>query len=200
MSSADRPGTEPLDEEERRRRALELGDDIARRYDPARLSRVVVEQAGRGERLELATRGAMERRLGGDFGAVRVFRGPFAEAVTRRHRADAVTVGNTGMVLVREGPRADPKSAAGQALLAHELTHVAQAQRGMHLASDPRGARDTPAERDAEEVEAQVHAEATGQAEPRTAAVDPAVQRERVIERVLELIEERHRVAVDRSG
>src|SRR3954451_11050658 len=92
-------------EDEQNRRRLELSEETARRYDPERLSKVVVEQAGRGERLELATRQEMERKLGGQFGDVRVFKGPFAEAVTRQHRADAVTIANTGMILVREGPR-----------------------------------------------------------------------------------------------
>src|SRR4029077_18642198 len=118
----------------------------------------------RGERLDLGTRQEMERRIGGQFGDVRGFRGPFAEAITRHHRADAVTVANTGMILVREGPRSDPKTALGKALLAHELTHVKQAQRGLHFALEGGQWSEAAHEREAEAVEAQVHAEATGQA------------------------------------
>src|SRR5262245_56942274 len=117
-----------ISEEERKRRAELLGQEIAQRYSPDRLSRIVVDEAGRGEHLDAATQSEMEKRLGGNFGQVRIFRGPFAESITRQHRADAVTVANTGMILVREGPRSDPRTALGKALLAHELTHVRQAQ------------------------------------------------------------------------
>ena len=95
----------------------------------------------------------MERRLGGRFGDVRVFRGPFAEAVTKAHRADAVTIANTGMILVREGPRSDPKTALGKALLAHELTHVSQAQRGLHFALEGGESQGAAHEQEAEAVE-----------------------------------------------
>ena len=100
----------------------------------------------------------MEKRLGGRFGDVRVFRGPFAEAVTKAHRADAVTIANTGMILVREGPRSDPKTALGKALLAHELTHVSQAQRGLHFALEGGESQGAPHEQEAEAVESAVHA------------------------------------------
>ena len=109
----------------------------------------------------------MERRIGGRFGDVRVFRGPFAEAVTKAHRADAVTIANTGMILVREGPRSDPKTALGKALLAHELTHVSQAQRGLHFALEGGESQGAAHEQEAEAVEQQVHAEETGQARGR---------------------------------
>src|SRR5262245_35631026 len=118
-----RPGdrqADPQDEEPR----VTLDQEIALKYDPAALSRLVMRDAGRGERLDLHTRMEMERRLGGDFSSVRVFRGPLAEEITARYRADAVTVGGTEMILVREGWRGNQQSAAGKALLAHELTHV----------------------------------------------------------------------------
>src|SRR4051794_33816829 len=85
---------ERRDEEDRRRRGLPtLDQEIAAKYDPGRLSRVVVRGAGRGERLDLATRSEMERlHPGHDFGNVRVFRGSLAEEVTARHKADAVTI------------------------------------------------------------------------------------------------------------
>src|SRR5688572_13013969 len=107
-----------LTDEERRKRGKVLTQEIAHKYDPARLSKIVVGQAGRGERLEEGLRSEMEGRLGGDFSKVRIFRGPFAEAVTRQHKAAAVTVGATGMILVREGPRADASTTAGRSLLA----------------------------------------------------------------------------------
>ncbi|HMY60154.1 MAG TPA: DUF4157 domain-containing protein, partial [Pseudomonadota bacterium] len=106
-----------------------------------------MRDAGRGEPLDLHTRSAMERRLGGNFGGVRVYRGPLAEEVTARYRADAVTVGGTEMILVREGWQSNFSTVQGGALLAHELTHVRQQQRGLHF----HGAGDTssPLEREA---------------------------------------------------
>src|SRR5262249_2504426 len=138
---------ELLTEEERKKRAKKLTQDIAHKYDPDRLSRLVVEGAGRGERLDESTRLEMEERIGGSFGDVRALRGPFAEAITKQHKADAVTVGSTGMILVREGPRSDPKTALGKALIAHELTHVAQAQKGLHFALEGGASQDAPHEK-----------------------------------------------------
>lgn len=190
------------EEEQRRRRGLALSEEIARRYSPDRLSKLVVDQAGRGERLDLATQQEMERKIGGQFGAVRVFRGPFAESVTRAHRADAVTVANTGMILVREGPRSDPKTALGKALIAHELTHVKQAQRGLHFALEEGQGADAPHEREAEAVESQVHAEESGQARPGAAPkkMSPEEKRRQVTARVRELIAEAQRIGRLRLG
>jgi hypothetical protein len=189
------------DEEERRRRALLLSQEIAQRWEPGRLSKLVVGEAGSGEKLDLATQSEMERRLGGRFADVRVFRGAFAEAVTKAHRADAVTIANTGMILVREGPRSDPKTALGKALLAHELTHVSQAQRGLHFALEGGESQGAAHEQEAETVEQQVHAEETAQAQPASSpAGGGGVDRQRVIARVLELVEEHARTTAERLG
>src|SRR5262249_29269860 len=145
----------------------------------------------RGEPLDVQTRQEMERRIGGQFSSVRVFRGPFAESITRAHKADAVTVANTGMILVREGPRSDPKTALGKALLAHELTHVKQAQSGLHFALEEGAGSDAPHEREAEQMEAQVHAEETGQAgNNRPGRASVVAREQKVIERVVELVGE----------
>ena len=95
--------------EERKRQGLPtLDQEIARKYSPEAL-RNLLQGAGRGERLDLATRSEMERlHPGHDFSEVRVFRGGLAEEVTRRHKADAVTVANTGMILMRESARSAP--------------------------------------------------------------------------------------------
>jgi hypothetical protein len=190
------------DEEERRKRALALSQEIAQRWEPSRLSKFVVAGAGAGEKLDLATQSEMEKRLGGRFSDVRVFRGPFAEAVTKAHRADAVTVANTGMIMVREGPRSDPKTALGKALLAHELTHVSQAQRGLHFALEGGESQGAAHEQEAEAVESQVHAEETAQAgQPaRKGGGGGRPNREQVVARVLELVEEWHRMERERRG
>ena len=144
----------------------------------------------------------MERKIGGQFGSVRVFRGPFAETVTRAHRADAVTVANTGMILVREGPRSDPKTALGKALIAHELTHVKQAQGGLHFALEEGHSSAAPHEQEAEAVESQVHAEQTGQspAAKTAPAMSADEKRQRVTKRVGELLEEAQRLGRMRLG
>jgi hypothetical protein len=190
-------------EEERKRRTLQLSQEIAQRWDPSRLSKLVVGEAGSGEKLDLATQSEMERRIGGRFADVRVFRGPFAEAVTRAHRADAVTIANTGMILVREGPRSDPKTALGKALLAHELTHVSQAQRGLHFALEGGESQAAPHEQEAEAVERQVHADAGGQAKGGGGAGKgggKGVDKQAVIARVLELVDDARRTYEERLG
>lgn len=191
-----------LSEEERKRRALRLSQEIAQRWEPSRLAKLVVGGAGSGERLDLDTQSEMERRLGARFGHVRVFRGAFAEAVTKAHRADAVTIANTGMILVREGPRSNPKTALGKALLAHELTHVSQAQRGLHFALESGESQGAPHEQEAEAVEAAVHAEASGAAPARSPAKkgDDGKQRAAVIARVVELVEDWQRTQAERLG
>ena len=137
-------GPAPQDKEEQ---TFRLDHEITRKYDPTALSKLIVRDSGRGEALDLHTRSAMERRLGGSFGGVRIYRGPLAEEVTSRYRADAVTVGGTEMILVREGWQSNFSTVQGGALLAHELTHVRQQQRGLHF----HGAGDTssPLEREA---------------------------------------------------
>jgi hypothetical protein len=151
-----------LSADERRKRQTGLTDDIARRYDPTRLASLVVDYAGKGEQLEYGLKSDMEKRLGGSFDHVRIIRGQFAEDVTRAHRADAITVANTGMILVREGPRADPNTALGRALVAHELTHVTQAQRGLHFALEGGEGGSGEHEAQAEAVEAAVASEGGG--------------------------------------
>ncbi|HEY1587762.1 MAG TPA: DUF4157 domain-containing protein [Polyangia bacterium] len=189
------------EEEERKKRALALSQEIAQRWEPSRLSKFVVGGAGSGEKLDLDTQSEMERRLGGRFSDVRVFRGPFAEAVTKAHRADAVTIANTGMILVREGPRANPKTALGKALLAHELTHVSQAQRGLHFALEGGESQGAAHEQAAEAVEQQVHADETGQAPAAgKGGGGRGVDRAAVVARVVELVEDYERIQAERLG
>ncbi len=110
----------------------ELTDELARKYDPERLLRLVSRKAGRGEALDASIRAKYEKRFGVDLGHVRVVTGEFAEEFNRQRDAYAVTVGSTGMILMGGSPDKAAGSRAGEALLAHELTHVAQAKRGLH--------------------------------------------------------------------
>jgi hypothetical protein len=142
----------------------DLSDEIVKKYYPARLLSVVAKRAGKGEALDHTLRARYERRFGVDLGHVRVYTGEFAEEFTRKRDAYAVTIADTGMILMGGSPEKSMASAAGQALLAHELTHAAQAQRQI-----ARAGREGPAmefaeehEAEAEQVEAEVSAEEQG--------------------------------------
>lgn len=126
--------TEPADPvaAENDARAEQLTDELAKKYDPERLLRMVSRRAGRGQSLDHDVRAKYERRFGVDLGHVRVYTGEFAEEFNRKRNAYAVTIGSTGMILMGGSPDKSMASTSGQALLAHELTHVAQAKRGLH--------------------------------------------------------------------
>src|ERR1700742_1269432 len=94
--------------------------------------RMVSRRAGKGERLDHSIRAKYEKRFGVDLGHVRIYSGEFAEEFNRQRGAYAVTIGSTGMILMGGSPDKAAGTVAGQALLAHELTHVAQAQQGLH--------------------------------------------------------------------
>jgi hypothetical protein len=115
--------------------AEELTDELARKYDPERMLRMVSRRAGKGESLDHSIRAKYEKRFGVDLGHVRVYTGEFAEEFNRKRGAYAVTIGSTGMILMGGSPDKSMGSSSGQALLAHELTHVAQAHKGLHRSS-----------------------------------------------------------------
>jgi hypothetical protein len=101
-----------------------------------------------GQALDGAVRALMEHRFGHDFGAVRVHTDARASASASAVDADAYTVGRH---IVFGRARYSPGTAAGQRLLAHELTHVVQqAATGAGHGPVGIGAADSPAEREAE--------------------------------------------------
>ena len=154
---------DPHDDDELDARAEDLTDELAKKYDPDRLLQIVSRRAGRGESLEHSVRARYEKKLGVDLSHVRLYSGEFAEEFNRQRNAYAVTVGGTGMVLMGGSPVKAAGSTAGQALLAHELTHVAQASRGLHRKGYGAGmpfAEEHEAE--AEAVESSVAAEQGG--------------------------------------
>lgn len=139
--------------------AEELTDELARKYDPEAMLRMISRRAGKGERLEHSIRAKYERRFGVDLSHVRVYSGEFAEEFNKKRGAYAVTIGSTGMILMGGSPDKSMGSSAGQALLAHELTHVAQAKGGLHRKST--GGMPFAAEHEAE-AEAVEHDVASG--------------------------------------
>lgn len=186
--------------------ALEAEDDsslsaeIAKKWDPKRILRMVAKRAGKGEKLDETTRRRYERKLGVDLGNVRLYSGEFAEEVTKAHRAEALTIGSTGMVLMGGTPDRSMASRSGRALLAHELTHVAQAQRGVH-----RKATFSEATPFAEESEMEAEAaEAEELAEVEKDEEDQDDKDEKVFElvrrRVLDMFLEGERMYAMRNG
>jgi hypothetical protein len=173
--------------------AEELTDEIAKKYDPERLLRMLSKRAGKGEALDPTTRAKYEKRFGVDLGHVRVITGEFAEEFTRKREAFAVTVGGTGMVLMGNSPEKAAHTTAGQALLAHELTHVAQSTRGLKN----RGQFDnTLAFTEADEVEAhavesEVHAEGQGATKDSAEANQRRMAGERAMKQQIEKIKAR---------
>ena len=85
-----------------------------------------------GEPLDAVTRSSMESRFGKDFSHVRVHRDQAARRSADVMEARAYTVGNH----VVFGPEQyQPGTLGGQRLIAHELAHVVQQQRGVEASA-----------------------------------------------------------------
>jgi hypothetical protein len=194
--------------------AEQLNDELAKKYDPERLLRMVSRRAGKGERLDHSIREKYERRFGVDLGHVRIYTGEFAEEFNRKRSAYAVTIGSTGMILMGGSPEKSMASASGQALLAHELTHVAQAHQGLHRKSSFSGGMPFAEEHEAEAeaVEHSVeqsggsHDNASGHAAAAQASAQQASKEamaravEKIKERVQEMAAEAARNQIMRNG
>jgi hypothetical protein len=113
---------------------------------------------GAGGTLEPEVRARMESRFGVPLGDVRVHRGAEAARATDALHARAFTLGRD--IAFAPGEYA-PRHAAGERLLAHELTHAVQ-QRALPApparAAPPLAPRDHPSERAAEAVSHRVAA------------------------------------------
>lgn len=164
------------EEETTEQRPEDLTDELAKKYDPERLLTMVSKKAGRGDPLDPTTRAKYEKRFGVDLGHVRVITGEFAEEFNRKREAYAVTIGSTGLVLMGNSAEKAAHTAAGQALLAHELTHVAQAKKATGHGLNRRGQFDNTLafteqhEAEAHQVEDEVEAESKGQGASEEAA------------------------------
>jgi hypothetical protein len=181
-----------------------LSDEIVRKWDPSRILRMVAKRAGRGEKLDESTRRRYERKLGVDLGNVRIYTGEFAEEVTRAHRAEAVTIGTTGMILMGGSPGKSMVSASGRALLAHELTHVAQEQRSVQRKasfgeSTPLATEANEAEAEAMEA-AELAADDGSEADGESPEERQARLKEIVRKRVLDMFAEDERGRLMRNG
>jgi len=88
-------------------------------------------------KLDASIRGVMESRFGVDLGGVRVHRGGSAAVAARQMNSAAFTMGKD--IFFGAG-RYAPHTPEGTQLLAHELTHVLQQQKGGTGAGAPPGA------------------------------------------------------------
>jgi hypothetical protein len=207
--------TEPPNGEPSESEADRLSDELAKKYDPERLLRVIARRAGRGASLDHSLRMRYERRFGVDLSHVRIYSDEFAEQFNKQRNSFAVTIGGTGMILMGNSPDRAMHTAAGQSLLAHELTHVAQQARGLHFkAAD--NELPTAHEIEAGEVEAEVRQEEEGGGHEETSAATEAAASagvakmnaeqakeamlERIKGRVLEMLGESERNRIDRNG
>ena len=138
-----------------------FGNGIASAFAPQIVHDVL---AGSGAPLDAERRATMEARLGHDFSRVLVHTGPLAEASARAVNADAYAVGHHIVFGSGDGSRVN------DALLAHELTHVAQ-QRGASL--DPGAPLPIDASDSTHEVQARAVASAVGV----LSAAPPVLQR-----------------------
>lgn len=95
---------------------------------PTEVDDGLLQRLGAGQSLDIRTRGRMEQQLGADFSQVRVHTSPTAEREAERLQARAFTVGQD---IAFASGEYQPDSLEGQRLLAHELAHVLQQQRGV---------------------------------------------------------------------
>lgn len=89
----------------------------------SQMESTIQRQRGGGRPLDDSTRTKMESAFGTDFSGVKIHTSTQADQLNRSINADAFTTGQD--VFFRSG-NYSPQSAAGQKLLAHELTHVVQ--------------------------------------------------------------------------
>lgn len=173
----------------------DLTNELAKKYDPDLLLKMFskrVDGVGRKEPLSHDVQAKYERMFGVNLGHVRVVTGAFAEKFNRDRNAHATTVGKTGMILMsKAGAGAMAMgSAEGKALLAHEITHVAQQVGGLHAQAagpTPDGAFSEAHEEHAYRVQAEAHREANRTAsDDHKDKLEAAKQRQDIEDRIIE--------------
>lgn len=147
----------------------DLSDEIAKKYDKDHLLKMFstrIRGAGRSESVDPGFWAKYQHWYPGlspnDF---RVITGDFANEFTRKKRAKAVTVGNTGMILMGNTASMPRGSGEWNAILAHEIKHVHQnkaaSKSGFFAAGE--GARDVSRdEAEPEKYEAAARERETG--------------------------------------
>jgi hypothetical protein len=113
-----------------------------------------MQQSGSGQPLDDGTRSFMESRFGQDFGDVQIHTDSAAADAAKQIQAQAFTTERD--IYFGQG-RYQPKTTAGQKLLAHELTHVVQQKPGARTNADwsissPQDASEQEAEAISEQI------------------------------------------------
>jgi hypothetical protein len=119
-------------------------------------------QRGSGQPLDSAMQERMSKSTGEDFHQVKVHTGPEADELNQKLGARAFTTGQD--IYFRDGAY-QPHSAAGQELLAHELTHVVQQRHGA-VGSSSHMTVNAPGDAFEQQADAVSHANTSGQAAP----------------------------------
>ena len=127
-------------------------DPLGGRAVPPAIETALRRRRGTGTPLPPALAPELSAGFGTDLSGVRLHTDPEAARISGRLQATAFTRGQD----IYFGTGAyRPESSSGRSLLAHELAHVVQ-QRGPVPSSDVVGRADDPAERQADELAAQV--------------------------------------------
>ena len=116
----------PEEEEVQTKPELQRQADGSMAAPPA-VESAIDQARGSGQALSDATRQPMERAFGADFSRVKVHTDAQADQLNRSIQARAFTTGQD--IFFRQGEHS-PGTQAGQELLAHELTHVVQQNKG----------------------------------------------------------------------
>jgi hypothetical protein len=188
--------------------------------DPGAMEKAALKPAGEAlgdeapAHLDLSTQRRMEALTGADLKGVRVHTGELAQEMAETTGAKAFTLNDRDVFFA--GGEFNPRTPQGQALLAHELTHVAERQQGVFPALQrPTMARQSEARAEHAEklalaLEERADEEATRVAEA-TPVEAPPVQkgeeplsyghkRDWLIERAWRLLEDARRRERDRIG
>lgn len=137
------------------RRSADGDDPLGGTETPGEVTSAIQRRRGAGSPLPGGLRRSMEDSFGTDFSQVRIHTDAEASDLARSVQAEAFTTGHD--IYFRQGAFA-PGSTQGQHLLAHELTHVTQAQSGLARSTGTSviGRANDPAEHEADRVASQV--------------------------------------------
>ena len=137
-----------------------------------------IQRSGGGAPLDNGTRSFMESGFGTDFGGVRVHTDGGAAQASRELHAQAFTMGQD--IYFASG-RYQPQTQEGQKLIAHELTHVVQQDRGGVGGGQTKltvGEAGDAYERQADAMAAQVVSGGAVSSDAMMSGATPAVQRQ----------------------
>jgi hypothetical protein len=115
--------SDELDETIQAKSMLQRPEAIITGESDAEVATAIDRQRGGGQALDIGLQQSMGRAMGADFSRVRVHTDSQSDQLNRSIQAKAFTTGHD--VFFRQGTY-QPTSRGGQALIAHELTHVVQ--------------------------------------------------------------------------